>query len=190
MDRTVTNSAADGQFEFDYLRSPDERPDNGQGVEKFVLEGSAGEILRQVQRKLCLIKLCWPDVPTIAEDLYARSLPDTYRCVSDKERLLLWYAENFRRQFHARYPNRRPLLMACENECRVQKFVSTSIKRSTLPYSELYSWHGCVKFINDHIEYRPLDKAFIMVSQQTVQCFSHTRSKIITFTLKVIHHSI
>lgn len=78
------------------------------------------ETLRQVQRELCLIKLCWPEVSPVTETDYTRSLPDSYRCVSDKERLLLWYAENFRRQFHARYPDRRPLLLACENECSVQ----------------------------------------------------------------------
>lgn len=77
------------------------------------------EKLQQVQRELCLIRLHWPEVaPT--KDPYALSLPDTYRCVSDKERLLLCYAENFRRQFHARHPNRRPLLLACDNECGVQ----------------------------------------------------------------------
>lgn len=77
------------------------------------------QILRQVQRELCLIKLCWSDIP-ITKDPYAQSLPDTYRCVTDKERLLLWYAENFRRQIHAKDANRRPLLLACENECGVQ----------------------------------------------------------------------
>lgn len=81
------------------------------------------EILRQVQRELCLIKLCWSDIP-ITKDLYAQSLPDTYRCVNDKERLLLWYAENFRRQIHAKDANRRPLLLACENECGVQVGIS------------------------------------------------------------------
>ncbi|XP_020282384.1 dynein regulatory complex subunit 7 isoform X2 [Pseudomyrmex gracilis] len=80
---------------------------------------SAEEILQQVQRELCLIKLCWPDAP-LTEDLYLKTLPDSYRCVNDKEKLSLWYAENFRRQFHAKFPDRRPLLLARENECGVQ----------------------------------------------------------------------
>lgn len=92
--------------------------DNGPSGDK-VQKGRPEEILRQVQRELCLVKLCWPDVP-ITKDLYAQSLPDTYRRVSDKERLLLWYAENFRRQIHAKDASRRPLLLACENECGVQ----------------------------------------------------------------------
>ncbi|XP_018311302.1 dynein regulatory complex subunit 7 [Mycetomoellerius zeteki] len=164
----MTNLAAEKQFDFDDLHpsSLDKRLEDEHDIEKST--STVEEILQQVQRELCLIKLCWPDVSIMTEDLYVRSLPNTYRCVSDKERLLLWYAENFRRQFHAKYANRRPLLLACENECRIQKFVSTSIKRSTLPYSELYTWRGCVQFISDHIEYQPLVKTFIMVSKQII----------------------
>lgn len=94
-----------------------------------VLFRTVEETLRQVQRELCLIKLCWPEICPVTEDLYARSLPDAYRCVSSKERLLLCYAENFRRQFHARHPDRRPLLLACENECGVQVSKVSQIKK-------------------------------------------------------------
>jgi len=123
MSDIVTNHAAEKQIEFDLndLRSvlSGEQPENDeQKIEKPYVR--TVQTLRQVQRELCLIKLCWPDVSIVTEDPYVRSLPDSYRCVSDKERLLLWYAENFRRQFHAKYTNRRPLLLACENECLVQ----------------------------------------------------------------------
>ncbi|XP_011880751.1 PREDICTED: coiled-coil domain-containing protein lobo homolog [Vollenhovia emeryi] len=156
------------QFKCDNSRlaSPDGYPeDKWRRIEKS--DRTPEEILRQVQRELCLIKLCLPTVSIITEDLYVQSLPDSYRCVNDKERLLLWYAENFRRQFHAKYTNRRPLLLACENECRVQKYISSSINESTLPFRELDSWRGCVRFISDCIAYQPLDNAFIPVSQQT-----------------------
>ncbi|KAG5331460.1 DRC7 protein, partial [Acromyrmex heyeri] len=166
MNDIVTNLVIEKQFDFDDLHpsSLDKRPEDEHDIEKST--STVVEILQQLQRELCLIKLCWPDVSIMTEDLYVQSLPNTYHCVNDKERLLLWYAENFRRQFHAKYANRRPLLLACENECGVQKFVSTSIKRSTLPYPELYTWHGCVQFISDNIVYQPLAKAFIMVSEQ------------------------
>lgn len=102
--------------------------DNGPSGGKVLTQiGRPEEILRQVQRELCLVKLCWPDVP-ITKDLYVRSLPDTYRRVSDKERLLLWYAENFRRQIHAKDASRRPLLLACENECGVQVSLYTKFR--------------------------------------------------------------
>ncbi|KOX70361.1 Coiled-coil domain-containing protein lobo like protein [Melipona quadrifasciata] len=117
--------------------------------------------IEEVQQELCLIKLCWPEVDR-ARDLYLKSLPSGYCTVTDKEKLLAWYAENFRRQYHAKYPERKPLLLMCENECGVQKFVSTTIRRSTLPYPELYTWQGCGEFVSDYIEYEPLDKALKM----------------------------
>ncbi|RLU21030.1 hypothetical protein DMN91_007646 [Ooceraea biroi] len=125
------------------------------------------EIVRQVQRELCLIKLCWPYVP-MTDDSYTRLLPDTYRCVNDKERLLLWHTENFRRQFHAKSMDRRPLLLACENECGIQKMVSTSIRRTTLPCPAMCTWRGCVKFLSDHIEYQSPDKMEITMVSKVV----------------------
>jgi hypothetical protein len=98
-------------------------------IDKLVV-GTPEEIVRQVQRELCLIKLCWPQIP-LPTDSFTRLLPDTYRCVNDKEKLVLWYAENFRRQFHAKYSDRRPLLLACENECGIQ-VSEISLKREEI----------------------------------------------------------
>lgn len=115
-------------------RAGEKKFNSAEAREKFSREGVEDEtsinapltvrriekILRQVQRELCLIKLCWPDISRTT-DFYSRSVvPDTYQSVSNKERLLLWHAENFRRQFHAKHASRRPLLMVCENECEVQ----------------------------------------------------------------------
>ncbi|XP_076656812.1 dynein regulatory complex subunit 7 [Halictus rubicundus] len=115
------------------------------------------EIIKEAQQELGTIKLCWPELD-LREDVYLKTLPCIYSTISDKEKVLAWYAENFRRQFHAKYPDRKPLLLVCENECDVQKFVSTTIRRSTLPYPELYTWQGCGKFVSDYINYVPLDK--------------------------------
>ncbi|XP_076235310.1 dynein regulatory complex subunit 7-like [Calliopsis andreniformis] len=117
--------------------------------------------IKEVQQKLGLIKLCWPEVD-LRKDLYLKSLPSRYCSLSDKEKVLAWYAENFRQQFCAKHPDRKPLLLVCENECGVQKFVSTIIRRSTLPYPELYTWQGCGKFVSDYIEYEPLEKPLNM----------------------------
>lgn len=77
------------------------------------------ELIKEVQQELCTIKLCWPD-GDFREGLYLKSLPSSYCTVSDKEKVLAWHAENFRRQFRAKYPGRKPLLLVCENECGVQ----------------------------------------------------------------------
>lgn len=52
----------------------------------------------------------------------------------------------------------------------VQKFMSTTIKRSTLPYPELYTWQECGKFVSDYVKYEPLNKPLKMVSSQTYCC--------------------
>ncbi|XP_020707821.2 dynein regulatory complex subunit 7 isoform X1 [Athalia rosae] len=110
-----------------------------------------GAILGQIERELCVVRLAWPDITR--EDRRGKNLPASYRSTSDKEKLLLWYAENFRRQYRALYPDRKPPLLARDNECGTQKFVSTTIRRSTLPYPELYNWQGCLKFVSDYLTY-------------------------------------
>ncbi|XP_063978455.1 dynein regulatory complex subunit 7 isoform X2 [Diachasmimorpha longicaudata] len=112
--------------------------------------------LADVQKVLGLVRLSWPEVQLADERL--ASLPPSYRTTTEKEKLLLWYAENFRKQFHAICTDRRPLLLACDNECGIQKFVSTNIKPSTLPYPQLHTWLGCAKFVSDHLAYEPLSK--------------------------------
>lgn len=50
----------------------------------------------------------------------AQCYPRSYYTVSTKERLLLLYAENFRRQFVLTHPRRRAMVLALPNECNVQ----------------------------------------------------------------------
>ena len=46
--------------------------------------------------------------------------PFSYIQNSNKERLLLWYTDNFRQQYHFVYKDRKPLFLAAENECGLQ----------------------------------------------------------------------
>lgn len=46
--------------------------------------------------------------------------PISYSTISTKERLLLMFAENFRRQYCVLYPKRKPPVLAVCNECGVQ----------------------------------------------------------------------
>lgn len=77
-------------------------------------------MLDRVHRQLGLIELCWPKINGNKENVYFNNLPESYSVVSNKEKLLLWYAENFRKQYHMVYKDRKPLLLACKNECDVQ----------------------------------------------------------------------
>lgn len=77
------------------------------------------EILKQIDTELGIITLCWPELQDVVFE-NRRNFPKSYLENNDKEKLLLLYAENFRRQFQYRYPTRKPLLLASDNECGLQ----------------------------------------------------------------------
>lgn len=74
------------------------------------------EHLKQIKDELGIISLCWPD---IKDPMFEGrvNFPESYLSNSDKEKLLLLYAENFRRQFIYKYKHRKPLFLAADNEC-------------------------------------------------------------------------
>ena len=73
--------------------------------------------LKHIQRRLGLVTLSWSPKKY---DAQFKQLPQQYKSVSDHEKAFLWYAENFRKQYVAVYPERKPLLLTCANECDVQ----------------------------------------------------------------------
>lgn len=79
------------------------------------------ESLERVRRKLGIVRLSWPDSEDLGDDeVFLKSLPPGYSTLSNIEKCLMWHAENFRKQFSTLYPNRKPLLLVCANECGVQ----------------------------------------------------------------------
>lgn len=71
---------------------------------------------------------------------------------------MLLYAENFRRQYWEKYPQRKPPILAIPNECGVQKFVSTTIRATPLIFAEMIgNWKENASFVADFIEYEPLE---------------------------------
>lgn len=91
--------------------------------------------------------------------------PKTYYTVNGKERLVLIFAENFRRKYLELHPNRNPLVLAVPNEYEIQKFVSTTIRSSVILFHELIDcWQGPGQFVADFIKYEPLDDQIAMVS--------------------------
>ncbi|KAK7870669.1 hypothetical protein R5R35_009838 [Gryllus longicercus] len=118
------------------------------------------KLLKNIANELGLIHLCWPlQAP---ED--AKKFPPSYYENNSKEKLTLLYAENFRQQFHFIFPDRKPLLLAADNECGLQKMVCTTIRPTRLPYPELSNWEGCAHFVADHLVYVPLHKPTRFVS--------------------------
>ncbi|XP_057338775.1 dynein regulatory complex subunit 7-like [Microplitis mediator] len=121
---------------------------------------------------LGFIRLTWP---TFNDDDEASNsvfpeLPKSYWTVSEKEKLLLRHAEKFRQQYHALNPDRKPLVLARDNECAVQKFVSMGVRPSVLAYAELHTWFGCARFVSDHLVFETLKRPLAMVSDLSA-CF-------------------
>lgn len=77
------------------------------------------EHLKEIIYKLGLIKLCWPEI--VDPEFEGRTnFPNSYLQNSDKEKVLLLHAENFRLQYCHQHRNRKPLFLASENELGIQ----------------------------------------------------------------------
>lgn len=75
------------------------------------------ENLRNIRNRLGIIDLSFAQVD---KDQFLDKYPVNYFTWTEKEQLLLVFAENFRRQFNDLYKLRRPLLLAPRNECGIQ----------------------------------------------------------------------
>eukprot|EP01112_Ceratiomyxa_fruticulosa_P015298 TRINITY_DN4476_c0_g2_i2.p1 TRINITY_DN4476_c0_g2~~TRINITY_DN4476_c0_g2_i2.p1 ORF type:complete len:915 (-),score=212.17 TRINITY_DN4476_c0_g2_i2:88-2832(-) len=82
--------------------------------------------------------------------------PHSYTSRTQYEDLVIEYIENFRRQFLSLYPSRPTLYLCPSNEHGVEKFITSFIRPSKLPFKELYDAKGAASFIADHIEYEEL----------------------------------
>lgn len=77
---------------------------------------------------------------------------------SSKEELVLEHVLEYKRQFKVIYDPNRKLLLAPKNECGKRKFICTTLRPTKLPYTELYEWDKCAKFISDFLEYEELQE--------------------------------
>lgn len=77
------------------------------------------DILKEINTELGIITLCWPVLKDV-EFENRTAFPRSYLENNEKEKLLLLYAENFRRQFQHRFPDRKQLFLASDNECGLQ----------------------------------------------------------------------
>lgn len=121
------------------------------------------EKLKELNNEFGTIYTCVPEARNKPEFAH---LPDSYFTLSPKEKLLLLFAENFRRQFKEHYSHRRPLVLAVENECQVQKFVSTTIRPATfIEFPDLIdNWQAVASFVADHILFECLEHPTKIVS--------------------------
>ncbi|XP_031420438.1 dynein regulatory complex subunit 7 [Clupea harengus] len=119
----------------------------------------AQEALEELDRALSTVQINNSALPMPAkrEELNNKQCPLSYKRNCQKEKLLIALAENFRRQFTHLYPDRKPLFLSPLNECGVEKFVSTTLRPTVLPYPDLFHWEGCTNFVSDFLSLEPLD---------------------------------
>ncbi|NWH43756.1 DRC7 protein, partial [Fregata magnificens] len=121
-----------------------------------VLEISAK--LQDLETEVSTEQVCVPsDVPNFDwSSADTSQLPSSYRTNSLKEKKLLHIADHFLQQYTHLCPDRKPLFLHPVNECGVEKFVSTTVRPTLLPYTELYHWDGCASFVSDYLTMEPL----------------------------------
>uniref|UniRef100_A0A182RCK8 Uncharacterized protein n=1 Tax=Anopheles funestus TaxID=62324 RepID=A0A182RCK8_ANOFN len=146
--------------------TPTKQPSVRYSPELSVELQPGNETLDAMKRKLGVIDTCFPAYrPPAADEEETVEYPETYRTLSSKEKLVLLFAENFRRQYREKFPNRQPLVLAPPNECDVQKFVCTTLRPSVLLFPDLIgSWQEIAAFVADYIVYEPLVDQTNMVS--------------------------
>ncbi|NXN50742.1 DRC7 protein, partial [Rynchops niger] len=117
------------------------------------------DILQDVETKVSMEQVCvpsdGPDFDWSSSD--TSQLPSSYKTNSLKEKQLLHIADHFLQQYAHLCPDRKPLFLHPVNECGVEKFVSTTVRPTLLPYTELYHWDGCASFVSDYLTMEPLE---------------------------------
>jgi hypothetical protein len=81
----------------------------------------------------------------------------TYLENTSKEELVLEHVLEYQRQFKIIYDPLRELLIAPMNECGKRKFICSTIRPSKLPFTEIYDYKGCAKFVANYLEYEELE---------------------------------
>lgn len=93
-------------------------------LSEYDVEESAVRItpvsIKKANDDLGKISLCWPEIDTPPEFENRTDFPESYYKNSNKEKLALLYAENFRRQCNHFYPDCKQLVLVAENECGLQ----------------------------------------------------------------------
>ena len=69
---------------------------------------------------------------------------------------MLEHVLEYARQFKIIYDPTRELLLAPQNECGKNKFICTTIRPTKLPFTQLYNYQDCAKFVSNYLEYEEL----------------------------------
>ncbi|NXA25534.1 DRC7 protein, partial [Ibidorhyncha struthersii] len=137
----------------------EEKEEEEQREEEELKALEISDNLQDVETKVSMEQICIPsDVPDFDwSSIDTSQLPSSYKTNSLKEKKLLHIADHFLQQYTHLCPDRKPLFLHPVNECGVEKFVSTTVRPTLLPYTELYHWDGCASFVSDYLTMEPLE---------------------------------
>ncbi|KOB64961.1 Uncharacterized protein OBRU01_23415 [Operophtera brumata] len=130
---------------------------------KVIPEPLSLDALNNAIYELGVINLCWPEITDPVFETRT-CFPESYYTNSKKERLLLAYAENFRRQYLLHFKPQKPLLLQAPTECGLQKMVCTTIRPTKLCFADTITWQGIASLASDYFDFEPLRKPMLHVS--------------------------
>lgn len=104
----------------EYARSVSDIGSTGASLLDDTLPTMTTESVRLANAKTGVIYTSFADRTDVPEFEGLTDFPRSYYTTSPKERLLLLFAENFRRQYIQLYPARKPPILAVNNECGIQ----------------------------------------------------------------------
>ncbi|XP_065517543.1 dynein regulatory complex subunit 7 isoform X3 [Lathamus discolor] len=158
----------------------EEEEEDEQRVEEKLGGLAVSGDLQDVETKVPVKQDC---VPKHSVDM--SQLPSSYKTNSPKEKQLLRVVDNFLQQYIHLCPNRKPLFLHPVNECGVEKFVSTTVRPTLLPYMELYDWDGCASFVSDYLVMEPLECPITLPSSlySPTTTLKHQRGNCFDFTV-------
>lgn len=87
---------------------------------------------------------------------FGADVPRCYKENTSKEELVLEHVIEYRSQFNIIYDPLRELFVVPSNEVGIRKFICSTLRPTKLPYTELYDWDRCSKFVADYLEYEEL----------------------------------
>ncbi|NXS51480.1 DRC7 protein, partial [Brachypteracias leptosomus] len=142
----------------DRMEVLEEKEEEEQREEEELKALETSDNLQDVETKVSVEEVCIPrDVLGFDwSSIDTSQLPSSYKTNSPKEEKLLQVAAHFLQQYSHLCPDRTPLFLHPLNECGVEKFVSTTVRPTLLPYPELYHWDGCASFVSDYLAMEPL----------------------------------
>ncbi|GAB1600388.1 dynein regulatory complex subunit 7-like [Argonauta hians] len=136
-------------------------PENDQMESDDIQDPDSKEELESMMEMLSKTAVKAPhNTPRDLEFKSLESFPSSYKRNNRKEKKVLDYAENFRRQYTYLYKDRKPLLLFPKNECDIPKLVCTTIRPTLFPYPELFEWDGISQFVSDYLQAEMLYPAY------------------------------